>query len=1006
MFFDDDDRKNKHTVNLGNRGITSKEDFIKKMKEEEKKEKEKKIKDNSKQIIRLFILRNFSSTKPLLSSKVEDNISSVAELLLSSNKLDLQTKEKIALKGIEKTIQQINNFLRCRTVPYKRLFSFTENIRKVLSFISPSEIKKIYNNDDSLRKGYQKMFVYLVKASVLQIYENMKRDYLIDDHAQIFYHLKNLLLVIPNSEKKNAIKYFSKKLSFIYILSAVKGNINKILNVNNKALIFQFICEIVNELIEQRKKYLSKNIKSFSNKVVNSFLETFLIECIAEKDPVKDKRIFFLDLCFTINIDKILDKLRDEMMVKLFIIFIKEVNTKGNFSDKINETHFLFFSKIFEKMQGKDLPKTFRPETILGMNKILELLFKNAQKVSPFNILMVIYNSAKLIEEFYKADFEKTSFQTILDHIVNKIALKVFPELSQIVLVYSVDLLKIIYPNLNENQTYKKIVIKNTKDDLQKNEKLFEIISFFVLNQINYKSNYFFIEFKTTKDIYQNLPFNYYYLNVLSKYLISLFNEKISSANFDELDVMSQNIIIKCLKSLYLLDGEINFTSNREEFWNNMELVSKVSWSSKALLREKMKIIPFIFPLKIRLDLGMREMKKWKVQNSTSLASSLNNNNNFYYGDIEMYEDNDDNSPDEIVIPRASMFETAFTFYLQNNLNPFKKWHIAFIDKFGNREEGIDGGGLYKEFMYKFSEEAFGPKINLFKESATGYLLPNAESYKVSQKHLQMFEFLGFMTAKAIADDIKLYPNISPIFFNNILEIENSFTDLKDYDPELYKNLVYLQKYEGNVEQDFGLTFSITEEDSETKRVRNINLIENGENIPVTNNNRLIYIKKITEYKLLYQYKEQCQKFRDGMQRVLDMEILHLFTGDELRQIIYGFEKDTFDVDDLRANCVLLDNWNLSDEKEVEAINNFFKILHEFDNKEKEKFLFFSTSLKRLPIGGFSKLNPKFRIYKSSSTIPTSSTCANMIFLPIIPYEKMKEALRYVINVDVGFYYS
>lgn len=34
----------------------------------------------------------------------------------------------------------------------------------------------------------------------------------------------------------------------------------------------------------------------------------------------------------------------------------------------------------------------------------------------------------------------------------------------------------------------------------------------------------------------------------------------------------------------------------------------------------------------------------------------------------------------------------------------------------------------------------------------------------------------------------------------------------------------------------------------------------------------------------------------------------------------------------------------------MEAVNSFWEILHEFDDKEKEKFLFFVTSLKRPPI--------------------------------------------------------
>ena len=74
--------------------------------------------------------------------------------------------------------------------------------------------------------------------------------------------------------------------------------------------------------------------------------------------------------------------------------------------------------------------------------------------------------------------------------------------------------------------------------------------------------------------------------------------------------------------------------------------------------------------------------------------------------------------------------------------------------------------------------------------------------------------------------------------------------------------------------------------------------------------------------------------------------------------------------------------------------------------KEKEKFLFFCTSLKRLPIGGFSKLRPKFVLSKAGISIPTSSTCVNMLKLPVLPYKELKEKLLYVINADAGFYYA
>jgi hypothetical protein len=141
------------------------------------------------------------------------------------------------------------------------------------------------------------------------------------------------------------------------------------------------------------------------------------------------------------------------------------------------------------------------------------------------------------------------------------------------------------------------------------------------------------------------------------------------------------------------------------------------------------------------------------------------------------------------------------------------------------------------------------------------------------------------------------------------------------------------------------------------------------------------------------------------MQKVLDMEILKLFTGDEMRQLIYGFDKDAFDVLDMRQNISYV-GWDMNNNADVIVLDNFFRILDEFDDKEKEKFLFFCTSLKRLPIGGFSKLRPRFVLAKAHKEVPTSSTCVNMLKLPCLPYNKLKEILRYVINADAGFYYA
>lgn len=82
--------------------------------------------------------------------------------------------------------------------------------------------------------------------------------------------------------------------------------------------------------------------------------------------------------------------------------------------------------------------------------------------------------------------------------------------------------------------------------------------------------------------------------------------------------------------------------------------------------------------------------------------------------------------------------------------------------------------------------------------------------------------------------------------------------DLKTLDPELYKNLIFLQNYDGNV-NDLTLTFSVME--NEYGKQNEINLIPNGSNIVVTNYNKYQYIQLIAKYYLHDRIFEQTGSF-------------------------------------------------------------------------------------------------------------------------------------------------
>lgn len=54
------------------------------------------------------------------------------------------------------------------------------------------------------------------------------------------------------------------------------------------------------------------------------------------------------------------------------------------------------------------------------------------------------------------------------------------------------------------------------------------------------------------------------------------------------------------------------------------------------------------------------------------------------------------------------------------------KLKIKFQNELGQIEDGIDGGGLFKEFITKLCDKIFDPEYGFFKENEQGRkLLPN-----------------------------------------------------------------------------------------------------------------------------------------------------------------------------------------------------------------------------------------------------------------------------------------
>eukprot|EP00293_Proteomonas_sulcata_P020158 CAMPEP_0184314510 /NCGR_PEP_ID=MMETSP1049-20130417/74919_1 /TAXON_ID=77928 /ORGANISM="Proteomonas sulcata, Strain CCMP704" /LENGTH=632 /DNA_ID=CAMNT_0026632461 /DNA_START=46 /DNA_END=1944 /DNA_ORIENTATION=- len=333
---------------------------------------------------------------------------------------------------------------------------------------------------------------------------------------------------------------------------------------------------------------------------------------------------------------------------------------------------------------------------------------------------------------------------------------------------------------------------------------------------------------------------------------------------------------------------------------------------------------------------------------------------------------------------------------------------ISFINQEGLQEAGIDGGGLFKEFVNTLSQQAFNPQYGLFCSTSEKLLFPNpqaeaAHGWAGTVDHLKLFEFLGRIVGKAIYDGILIELRMAPFFLRKMLGKEMFFDDLASLDPDLYKNLLFTKNYKGDFE-DLALNFVVSEDI--LGEHRQTELVPGGTNIAVTADNVLRYKNLVSDYWLNRRIQQQSQAFMRGLSDLVKPEWIRMFSPDELQMIISG-SVQKIDLQDLRANCVYGGGYS----EEHESVQLFWKVVEEFEQEDREHLLMFVTSCSRPPLLGFKDLHPAFCIQKTShspeeadSRLPTASTCMNLLKLPSYSKpEDAKERILYAIRSGAGF---
>lgn len=354
-------------------------------------------------------------------------------------------------------------------------------------------------------------------------------------------------------------------------------------------------------------------------------------------------------------------------------------------------------------------------------------------------------------------------------------------------------------------------------------------------------------------------------------------------------------------------------------------------------------------------------------------------------------------------IRRNFIYEDAFDHLSQDNEPNLKlKMRVMLVNAAGLDEAGIDGGGLFREFLNELLKTAFDPNRGFFRLTRDQYLYPNPNVEQIVDDYVPHYYFIGRMLGKALYENMLVELPLASFFLSKLLGQKTVNVDidhLQSLDPELYKNLLYLKYYDGDV-QDLGLDFTIVSEEVGQAQVEEMK--PGGATIAVTNENRIEYIHLVADFKLNRQIRSQCNAFRQGLADVLNLDWLRMFSYRELQTLISGADHE-INVDDLQKHTKYGNGFTDSHA----TIVNFWSVVHEFTEEQKRKLLKFVTSCSRPPLLGFKELDPPFCIQNVGAELdrlPTASTCMNLLKLPDFQdREMLKNKLLYAVESEAGF---
>nr|XP_017820927.1 NEDD4-like E3 ubiquitin-protein ligase WWP1 isoform X3 [Callithrix jacchus] len=190
----------------------------------------------------------------------------------------------------------------------------------------------------------------------------------------------------------------------------------------------------------------------------------------------------------------------------------------------------------------------------------------------------------------------------------------------------------------------------------------------------------------------------------------------------------------------------------------------------------------------------------------------------------------------KINVSRQTLFEDSFQQIMA--LKPYDLRRRLYVIFRG--EEGLDYGGLAREWFFLLSHEVLNPMYCLFEYAGkNNYCLQINPASTINPDHLSYFCFIGRFIAMALFHGKFIDTGFSLPFYKRMLSKKLTIKDLESIDTEFYNSLIWIR--DNNIEE-CGLEMYFSVDMEILGKVTSHDLKLGGSNILVTEENKDEYI--------------------------------------------------------------------------------------------------------------------------------------------------------------------